>query len=66
MRTMKAVRPMAKDVAFAYRCLDCGNQSKLLGIFDDPTTTSGACPACGSRNWHIYAKDDQGRVRIVQ
>lgn len=56
---------MAKDVAFAFRCDECHAQWKLLSPDDDPTTSSGACPICGGRRWHLYAKDEHGKVRLL-
>ena len=53
------------DVAWAFRCDTCHYQVRLKNAADDPTSSSGCCPACGSVAWRIYAKDDQGHVRVV-
>ncbi len=57
--------PMAKDVAFAFRCDECEFQRRMDSFDDDPTTSSGGCPCCGGDRWHIYAKDENGKVRVV-
>lgn len=31
----------------------------------DAPTSSSSCRLCGGARWHIYAKDDQGRVCVV-
>lgn len=53
------------DIAWAFRCNTCGYQRQLMGITEDLTSSGGGCPCCGSAQWHIYAKDDQGQVRVV-
>lgn len=53
------------DIAWAFRCDACGYQCRLRRAMDDPTTSSGACPCCGSTQWHIYAKDDHGQVHVI-
>ena len=54
-----------RDRAWVFRCQACGEAFRLRNSFEDPTTSTGCCRLCGSRDWHIYAKDDQGRVHIV-
>lgn len=53
------------DVAFAFRCDECGWQRKMSHLAEDPTSSRGACPTCGGNRWHIYAKDENGQVRVV-
>lgn len=52
------------DIAWAFRCDACGYQCRLRPM-DDPTTSSGVCPCCGGVQWHIYAQDDHGHVRVI-
>lgn len=53
------------DIAWAFRCDTCGFPQRMVSPDEDVTTSTGACPCCGSKSWHLYAKDDQGRVRII-
>lgn len=53
------------DVAYAFRCHDCGWQRKMRRFDDDPTTSTGCCPTCGGQRWNIYAKDEHGQVRVI-
>ena len=52
-------------VAWAFRCDECGHARRLKNEYDDPSTGSGACPACGGRRWHIYAKTSDGTVHRI-
>lgn len=56
---------MPMDIALAFRCDACGYQCRLRRAMEDPTTSTGACPCCGGVQWHIYAKDDRGKVRVI-
>jgi len=54
--------PLDSYIAWAFRCDDCRTTKRLQNEYDDPTTASGACPACGGTRWHIYAKAVDGTV----
>jgi len=45
------------DIDYMYfRCEEC-NAHALIARYEDPTTASGACKTCGSRNWSLHATD---------
>lgn len=39
-----------------FRCYNCGNHA-LIARYEDPTTSTGSCKSCGSREWALYMTD---------
>lgn len=45
--------PKIEDVSMYFFCHDCKYED-TIGQYEDPTTSTGSCPGCGSKNWNIY------------